>query len=67
MKQTIDLTVAAIVLESVGGLILLRIFKKIYIVIKDRDECNAYEELDYRDTSFVPKTSLNDGLRPSEI
>ena len=41
MEQVVDATIAAIVLESVGGLILLRIFKKIYTVVKDRDESNA--------------------------
>ncbi len=41
MKQLIYATIEAIVLESVGGLILLRIFKKIYTVVKDRDESNA--------------------------
>jgi hypothetical protein len=41
MKKVVNESTAAIVLESVGGLILMRIFKKIYTVVKDRDESNA--------------------------
>jgi hypothetical protein len=41
IKKEIDVTIAAIVLESIGGLILLRIFKKICIVVKERAKINA--------------------------
>ena len=48
-----------IVVESVSGLILLRIFYKIYIVVKNRAESNAFDDLDDKDGSFVSRISLN--------
>ena len=69
---TVDLTsainrvIVVIVIESVSGLILMRIFKKIYIVVNNRAEINALEDLNDSVTSYGPRPSLN-GSREPEI
>ena len=63
----VNVTIAVIVLQSVAGLILMRIFKKIYIVVKNRAESNeALEDLYDRDGSFVLQPTIN-GSRVPEI
>jgi hypothetical protein len=55
----IDGQIAAIVLDCVSGFILMRIFKKMYIAVKDRAEANAsvLEDFDYE--RFSTRPSLN--------
>ena len=53
-ESVVNVTIAVIVLQSAAGLILMRIFKKIYIVVKNRAESNeALEDIYDRDGSFV--------------
>lgn len=69
-NQNLNLTSAlngimiVIVVESVSGLILLRIFYKIYIVVKNRAEINDFDDLDDKDGSFVSRPSLNGSTVP---